>query len=130
MRRSNVSGSSSADSFVGGSNSSPSPPVSRRLLSSVRPSTSTFPDSSSRCATPREPTSGREARKRSRRSPAASSGTRCFTRAHGPGRLVVRGHERQQQSRYAYDDEGVGEVEGRPVLEVEEVRDVPEPDPV
>src|SRR5205807_1127144 len=104
-----------------------SPPDSRRLLSSGRPSTSTFPVSSSRSATPREPTAGREARKRSSRWPAASSGTRCFTHALGPGRVSVRGHERQQQSCYAYDDEGVRQVEGRPVLEVEEVRHMPEP---
>src|SRR5438034_6035533 len=151
MLTSICSRSSSADCFSGGSKSSSSPPESRRLLSSRRPSTSTFPVSSSRSATPREPTSGREARKRSSRSPAASSGTRCFTHAPAraslvrpssprstvatddrarPRRLSVGGHERQQQSRYAYDDEGVGQVEGRPIFEVEEVRDVPEPDPV
>src|SRR6476620_4889724 len=130
MRRSIGSGASSVGSCCGGSNSTSSPPASRWLLPSGRPSTSTVPASSSFSATPREPICGREARKRSSRSPAASSGTRCFTHALGPGRLAVRGHERQQQSRYAYDDERVCKVEGRPVLEVEEVRDVAEPDAV
>src|SRR6266550_7510631 len=130
MRSSICSGSSVVTSGSGGSNSSSSPPESRRLLSSSRPSTSTVPISSSRSATLREPTSGSEARKRSSRSPAASSGTRCFTYALRPASISVRGHERQQQSRYADDDEAVREVEGRPVLEVEEVRHMPQPDAV
>ena len=47
-----------------------------------------------------------------------------------PARIPVRGYERKQQSRDAEDDERVGEIEGRPVLEVQEVRHVSEPDPV
>src|SRR3954451_16998353 len=166
MRRSIGSGTSSAaPSSSGGSNSSSSPPTSRLLLAIDFPSTSTACASSRRSATLREPTSGSEARKRSSRSPAASSGTRTFTHASRtapqakparpprdsaravagrPGsllpssdvrrndsslrrRLSIRGYQGHQQGRDADDDERVGEVERRPVAEVEEVRDVAEP---
>ena len=91
------------------------------------PSTSAAPSSSSRSAAPREPTSGSAARKRSSRSPAASAGTTSLSRQRGRG---LAEQERDEQDRDADDDEAVGEVERRPVAQVEEVGDVPEPDPV
>src|SRR5207247_8934296 len=48
----------------------------------------------------------------------------------GPRRLAVRRDEGEQQGRYTDHDEGVGEVEGRPVAKVEEVRDVAQTDTV
>jgi len=62
--------------LIGGSKATSSPPSSRWLFARASPSTST-PRASSRSAAAREPTSGREARNRSSRSPAASLGTRC-----------------------------------------------------
>src|SRR6266540_3314629 len=129
MLRSIGSGASSAVPRSGGSNSTSSPPVRRWLLPSALPSTRTPPASSRRSATPREPTSGKEARKRSSRSPAALSGTRCFTHAARP-RGVAIGRYKGEQQRRADDDERVGEVESRPVAEVEKVGDVAEPDSV
>src|SRR5205807_1162446 len=85
---------------------------------------------SSRAATPRDPISARDARKRSSRSPAALSGTRCFTHALRPSGLAVRCDERQEESGDTDHDESVGEVEGGPVLEVEKVCDVAEADAV
>jgi len=87
------------DSFVGGSNSSSSPPVSRRSCQRAAVD-GTFPTRAVAARPPRKPTSGREARKRPAARPR-SSGTRCFTRAHGPGRLGGPGHERPAAERYA-----------------------------
>src|SRR5205823_3219317 len=89
------------------------------------PSTRTSPSASRRSATARERTAGSEARYRSSRIPAASSGTRRFTHLWRP-RPLGR-HQREQQDRDPDGDEAVGEVERRPVLQVEKVRDVTEP---
>src|SRR5579862_9606593 len=125
--RSIASGSSKLVGGAGGSNSSSSPPASFVLFGRALPSTRTPPPRSSRSAAAREPISGREARKRSRRSPAALSGTSRRVTAATAARNMLRGEERAEQDRDADDDEAVGEVEGGTVAEVEEVGDVAEP---
>ena len=82
-----------------------------------------------RASRPREAT----ARKRSSRSPAASG--RDDEPCVGADAPARRGGRRATSSapsrmRDADDDEAVGEVEGGPVAQVEEVGHVPEPDPV
>ena len=99
------------------------------------PSTVHAPAASSRSAAAREPTSGSPARKRSSRSPAASSGREPVSAerrapAAAAGCALAGEQQRDEQDRDADDDEAVGEVERRPVAEVEEVRHVPEPDAV
>ena len=83
----------------------------------------------SRSAAPAMPTSDRAARKRSSRSPPASAGTPPVHQASpvGSGRAgcgACRAAQAQQQQRHADHDEGVGQVEGRPVRQVDEVRHV------
>src|SRR5436190_9644023 len=115
----------------GGSNSSCSPPASLWLFARARPSTRTTPSPSRRSATAREPTSARPARNWSRRRPAACSGTRSsVTNVPGTPRLALGGDQRRQQDADTDHDEAVGEVERRPVAQVEEVGDVPQPHPV
>src|SRR5438552_17472366 len=87
----------------------------------------TSPLVSKRSAAAGDPTSGRLARYRSSRSPAAASGTRCFTHPPRLRRLAVGRDEREEEDRDADDDEAVGEVERGPELEVQEVRHVSEP---
>src|SRR5215203_5009830 len=127
MRRPRSSGSSAPPSSSSGS-SSTSPPPSRALFRARVPSTSTAPSASSRSAAVREPTCGRSARKRSRRTPAASLGTSTrYLDGSDTARLTVGEQQRADQDGDARDDERVGEVERRPVAEVEEIGDVPEP---
>ena len=87
------------------------------------------PAAISRSASAREPSSGRAARKRSSRSPASASGTR---KRSVPRRGLVRSDATNEANKQpdADDDERVGEVERGPEVEVEEVRDVAEPDAV
>src|SRR5205814_2018 len=101
------------------------PASSFQLFVRRTPSTAT-PASITRSALARDPTSW--ARNASSREPAASSGTR--RRRAKAARCTVGCNEREQQDRDADDDETVREVERGPELEVEEVRDVPEPNPV
>src|SRR5437867_3136733 len=65
-------------------------------------------------------------------APAAASGTRRRGVGHAlpAPRLAVGEDHREEQDPDADDDEAVREVEGRPEAQVEEVRDVPEPDAV
>src|SRR5919197_3274432 len=132
MRRSIGSAASPAEAARGGSNDTSSPPVRRWLFGREAPSTSTPPSPTSRAAADREPPEGRPARKRSSRSPAAASGTR--RRSVGDAlpapRLTVGEDQREEEDPDADDDEAVGEVEGRPEAQVEEVRDVSEADAV
>src|SRR4051812_12509161 len=122
MTRSIACGSSVDEGGGGGANSSSSPPSSLWLFGRARPSTRTSPRPSIRSATVREPISGSDARNRSRRAPAASSGTRSrVTNGAGAPWLTFSTQECRQQDEDADDDERVGEVERRPVAEVEEV---------
>src|ERR671935_191525 len=132
MRRSIGSATSPAAPRTGGSNDTSSPPVSRWLFPRAMPSTSTSPPPTSRSAAARDPTEGSPARKRSSRSPAAASGTRrrCVGHALPAPRLAVGEDQREEQDPDPDHDEAVREVEGRPKAQVEEVRDVPEPDAV
>src|SRR4051794_36785453 len=98
------------------------------------PSTSA-PAATARSAAERDPKWA--ARKRSRRSPAASTGTfiagstrRDVERAPWRRLLAVGRDERAKQDGNADDDEAVGEVERGPPLQVDEVRDVVQPDAV
>src|SRR5207248_8460994 len=106
-----------------------SPPLSRKLFARGDPSTSTSPASTSRSAAARDPTSGSVDRKRSSRSPVASSGTsrRSVADAPGTARLAVRGDEGREQDRDAHDDETVRQVERGPEAQAEEVGHVAEP---
>src|SRR4051812_49915721 len=125
MTRSIACGSSVDEGGGGGANSSSSPPSSLWLFGRARPSTRTPPLPSIRSATVREPISGSDARNRSRRAPAASSGTRSrVTNGAGAPWLTFRAQQRREQDEDAHDDERVGEVERRPVAEVEKVGDV------
>src|SRR5215213_10018313 len=127
MRRPTSSGSSAPASSGSGS-STTSPPASRALLRALAPSTTTAPSASSSSAAAREPIFGRPARKRSRRTPAASLGTSTrYLDGSDTARLTVGEQQRADQDGDARDDERVGEVERRPVAEVEEIGDVPEP---
>ena len=101
-------------------------------LRSHAPSTRTAPDASRRSAAEREPISGSSARNRSRRSPAASSGTRVRNVWNRPRPLVraLGKQQRGEEDEDAEDDEAVGQVESRPEAEVDEVGHVAEPDPV
>src|SRR5438128_5662191 len=130
MRSSIGSGASGAGA-AGASNSTSSPAASRWLFGRGEPSTSTAPASTSRAAAAREPTSGSPARKRSSRSPSAWLGMRRRV-AHppGPARVAVGHEERDQEDDDAEDDEAVREVERGPEAEIEEVRDMSEPDAV
>src|SRR5215208_7332242 len=115
------------------STSTSSPPASRKLFARRTPSTLIAPAASRRSASARDSISGRPARKRSSLSPAASSGTR--SRSVGDrvrsSRLAPVGREQgHEQDHDARDDEGVREVESGPEAEVDEVRDVPEPQAV
>src|SRR3954453_11548285 len=131
MTRSIACGSSVDEGGGGGANSSSSPPSSLWLFGRARPSTRTSPRPSIRSATVREPISGSDARNRSRRAPAASSGTRSrVTNGAGAPWLTFSTQQCGQEDEDADDDERVGEVERRPVAEVEEVGHVPEPDAV
>src|SRR5579864_2945559 len=121
------SGSSVLVAGPGASKSSSSPPASLVLFDRALPSTRTPPSRTSRSATAREPISGSAARKRSSRSPAALSGTRRRVTSATTAWDALRGEQRPEQDRDTDDDEAVGEVERRPVPEVEEVGHVPEP---
>src|SRR3954452_21400219 len=99
----------------GPANSTSPPPCKRHDFARVSPSTLT-PAAITRSAAAREPTC--VATNASSRAPAASSGTRT--------RRTICGGEGDQQDADADDDEAVGEVERGPVLEVQEVGDVPE----
>src|SRR5215211_739755 len=130
MRRPTSSGSSAPASSGSGS-STTSPPASRALLRALAPSTTTAPSASSSSAAAREPIFGRPARKRSRRTPAASLGTSTrYLERSDTSRLTVGEQQRADQDGDAGDDERVGEIERRPVAEVEEIGDVPEPDAI
>src|SRR5919206_4348328 len=132
MRSSIGSATSPAAPRTGGSNDPSSPPVSGWLFARATPSTSTARSPTSRSAAARDPTDGSPARKRSSRSPAAASGTRRRGVGHAlpAPRLAVGEDHREEQDSDPDDDEAVSEVEGRPEAQVEEVRDVPEPDAV
>src|SRR5919204_3651206 len=126
------SGTSGDASGAGGSKTTSSPPASRWLFGRGVPSTKTAPSPTSRSAAAREPTEGTPARKRSSRSPAAASGTR--RRSVGDAlpapRLAIGEDQREEEDPDADHDEAVGEVEGRPEAQVEEVGDVSEADGV
>src|ERR687888_1684295 len=132
MRSSIGSATSPVAPRTGGSNATSSPPASRWLFARATPSTSTAPPPTSRSAAARDPTEGSPARKRSSRSPAAASGTRRRSVGHALSapRLAVGEDQREEQDPDPDDDEAVREIEGRPEAQVEEVRDVPEPDAV
>src|SRR5919199_135933 len=132
MRRSISSATSPLAPADGASNDTSSPPFRRWLFGRAAPSTKTAPSPTSRSAAARDPTDGSPARKRSSRSPAAASGTRRRGVGHAlpAPRLAVGEDHREEQDPDADDDEAVREVEGRPEAQVEEVRDVPEPDAV
>src|SRR5919202_3837243 len=132
MRRSIGSATSPLPPAEGASNDTSSPPLRRWLFGRAAPSTKTAPSPTSRSATARDPTDGRPARKRSSRSPAATSGTRRRGVGHAlpAPRLAVGEDHREEQDPDPDDDEAVRQVEGRPEAQVEEVRDVPEPDAV
>src|SRR3954468_164939 len=131
MTRSIACGSSVDEGGGGGANSSSSPPSSLWLFGRARPSTRTPPLPSIRSATVREPISGSDARNRSRRAPAASSGTRSrVTNGAGAAWLTFRAEQSREQDEHADDDERVGEVECGPIPKVEEVGHVAEPHPV
>src|SRR5712692_2357817 len=130
MRSSIGSGARGAGG-AGGSNSTSSPAASRWLFGRGEPSTSTAPASTSRAAAAREPTSGSPARKRSSRSPSACLGMRRrVADAPRPSRVAVGHEERDQEDDDAEDDEAVREVERGPEAQVEEIRDVTEPNTV
>ena len=69
----------------------------------------------------------RRARGRAARPAASQERESGASPRRGRRRGPVGGHERGEQDADADDDERVGEVEGRPPAQVEEVRDVPEP---
>src|SRR5438477_1455524 len=123
MRRSISSATSPLARAAGAENDTSSPPLRRWLFGRAAPSTSTAPSPTSRSATAREPISGSPARKRSSRSPAASSGTR--RRATSARHALCR-EERAEKDGNADDDEAVGEIERRPVTQVDEVGHVTE----
>src|SRR5262245_31704565 len=141
MRRSSRCGSRRDSRRSGSATSSSSPAETLWLFSCVEPFTRTRFAASSRSAAAREPTPSTVERKRSRRSPSASAGTlsrRLGKRLRsGPprrraphARLALRRDERDEKRGDANDDERVGEVERRPVLEVEKVCHVADPQPV
>src|SRR6185312_2040804 len=141
MRRSSCSGSSVEGRLSGTSTSSTSPAARRWLFASREPLTRTRFSARRRSAAVREPTSSSIERKRSRRSPAASAGTfssrlakrlRSGTprRSAPDARLPLRRDEREKKRGDTDDDERVGEVEGGPEAEVEEVRHVADAQPV
>ena len=118
------------------SSSTSSPPSSRWLFDRSLPSTRAAPSSSSRSAAraSRPPGarrgSGRAARPRPRRGRRSQG--HCPSRPPGSRSAlpVSPSSERDEQDRHADDDEAVGEVERRPVAQVEEVGHVAEPDAV
>src|SRR5262245_18469821 len=112
------------------SSSTSSPPSRRWLFARGTPSTSTARAASRRSAATRDPTPGSAATKRSSRSPAAVSGTTYGIEATRAARAAVGSDESAEQDGDADHDEAVGEVERRPVPEVEEIGDVSEPHPV
>src|SRR5947207_5231815 len=131
VRRPRTSARTGGAASAGGSSSTSSPPSSLWLFGRGAPSTRTPPASSSRSAAARDPTSGRPARKRSSRVPAAPLGTRRrVSDAPRAARIAVRRDEGGQQDPDPDDDEAVREVERRPEAQVEEVGHVAEPDPV
>src|SRR5215210_1471435 len=131
MRSPTSSASSTAEAASRAVSSISSPPARRVLFAATSPSTRTSPSRSSRSAWEREPTSGRLARNRSSRSPAASLGAVTVNlEGSDASRLTVSEEQRADQHGDTGDDEGVREVERRPEAEVEEVRDVSEADAV
>ena len=112
------------------SSSTSSPPSSRWLFARAAPSTSDGarveqPLGGAARADLRQ--RGEEAVEPLARGRRQERDVSSVTRA---ARLAVGGDERDEQDRDADHDEAVGEVERRPVAEVEEVGHVPEPDPV
>ena len=116
---------------AGSVTTSRSPPASTWRLGRRSPSTVTWPPSISRCAAAREP--AWPARWTSSRSPAALAGTVSSGAIGGRGRLGRRGGrllaaarralEDVDQGQHAERDRHVGDVEGREVRELDEVRD-------
>ena len=107
-----ASGASAAGAATTSATSISSPPRSTWRFDRSSPSTRTRPSSISRCAAAREPACS--ARKTSSRSPAASGGTSTLGTARRPLEDV-------EQAQHPGGDADVGEVEGRPRREVEEV---------
>ncbi len=95
------------------------PGSTRNDLWRASPSTSTRPSPSRRSAVVRDPTPSRPATNRSSRAPRWSSGTGASITAGV--RSILR--EAQQEQDHAEHDERVGEVEDRPVVDVQEVGD-------
>src|SRR6185312_843448 len=95
-------------------------PAPRRCdFGRTAPSTSTRPASIRRSAPERDPTSSQPATKRSRRIPLEPGG-----RIRVDGRLrfaVLDPYQAEREQRDADHDEAVGEVERRPVRDVDEV---------
>src|SRR5690606_35094105 len=119
------SGAGAASPLGSGRSTSISSPAARRWARAVtgRPATRTAPPATSAAASARL-TPATRATTRSSRWPSSARGTTSFTRspvaAGGPARAGVAPlHD--EQERGAGDDGGVGDVEDRPPLQVDEV---------
>ena len=114
----------------GTSTSSSSPPASRWLFGRRSPSTRTAPAATSRSASARDPDLGQ--RGEDGVEAPSGVGVRNARAVSVPtrGARAVGRDEREEEEPDADDDERVREVERRPVVEVEEVGHVAEPEPV